>query len=94
MEITFDPRKNAKNIRERGLSFSDASRFDWNSMMVEQDTRRDYLEDRFIGYGMIGERLHCVVFTPTDAGVRIISFRKANNREIRNYAQYHQDQKR
>jgi uncharacterized DUF497 family protein len=30
-------------------------------------------------------RLHVICFTPIDGGVRIISFRKANRREVRYY---------
>ena len=35
---------------------------------------------------MIGDRLHVVVFTPVNGGVRVISFRKANKREVKAYA--------
>ncbi|MBT9476496.1 BrnT family toxin [Polaromonas sp.] len=32
-------------------------------------------------------RLHVLCFTPIDGGIRVISFRKANPREIRSYEQ-------
>jgi hypothetical protein len=31
MRITYDPDKNARNIAERGLSFDDVERLDWNT---------------------------------------------------------------
>ena len=31
MKIEFDPAKNAKNIRERGLPFTLAAEFDWTT---------------------------------------------------------------
>ena len=37
-------------------------------------------------HGLIGDRLHVVVFTPVNGGVRVISFRKANKREVKAYA--------
>jgi len=37
-------------------------------------------------YAYIGLRLYCVVYTDRDDQRRIISLRKANNREIKNYA--------
>jgi len=36
---------------------------------------------------MIGDRVHCVVFAETAGGVRVISFRKANEREVQRYEQ-------
>ena len=42
MEILFDPAKNERNIRERGLSFERVAEFDFVSAYFEEDTRRDY----------------------------------------------------
>lgn len=39
--------------------------------------------------GFLRRRLHVLCFTPIDAGIRVISFRKANNREIKAYEQAH-----
>ena len=67
MEITFDPAKDAIN-RERhtGISFSDASCFDWDSVRYEVDLRKGYGEERYRGFGYIGGRLHMVAFTFRD----------------------------
>ena len=85
MDITFDPAKNAANIASRGISFAAAARFDWSSALMERDDRADYGEDRFLALGMIGGRLHILVFTPRQGGIRVISLRKANHREVRRY---------
>jgi uncharacterized DUF497 family protein len=45
----------------------------------------DYPETRIIALGFMGVRLHVICFTPIDGGVGIISFRKANKREVRYY---------
>lgn len=42
-------------------------------------------EPRFVAVGYIGERVYVVCFTPIEEGVRVISFRKANRREVRRY---------
>ncbi|MBY5943430.1 BrnT family toxin [Halomonas sp. DP5N14-9] len=34
---------------------------------------------------MIGQRVHVVCFTPIEGGIRVISLRKANAREVRRY---------
>ena len=85
MEIAYDPTKSEKNIRERGLSFGMVEGFDWDSALLAEDTRKIYIERRFEAVGWIDERLYVVIFTPIANGVRIISFRKANPREVRRY---------
>ncbi len=87
MEIEFDPEKNDRNVRERGISFEQARDFEWDGALVWRDTRRDYSEERFIALGLIGERLHSLVFTVRGDAVRIISLRKANRREELRYEQ-------
>lgn len=85
MSISFDPRKNERNIAERGLSFSLVEEFEWDSALVVEDVRRDYGERRFQALGMITGRLHALVFTPRAGQVHVISLRKANRREMRLY---------
>ncbi len=87
MEITFDQAKNEKNIRERGLSFEQASDFDFLTALIVVDTRHDYGEVRFRALGWLNSRLYALVFAQNAEGVRIISFRKANKREVKQYEQ-------
>ncbi|PTB22024.1 hypothetical protein C9I57_05290 [Trinickia symbiotica] len=87
MEITFDPNKSASNLRKHGVPLTYAARLDWNALRVDQDERVDYSEDRYIGFGPIDGRLYCVVFTYRGDAIRIISLRKANKREQRDYEQ-------
>jgi len=58
---------------------------DWQQAVIVEDTRKDYGERRFRAFGMIGERLFAVVFTPRADVMHIISFRKANKREVKQY---------
>lgn len=85
MTISFDPRKNERNIAERGLSFKRVEEFEWDRALVVEDVRMDYGERRFQALGMITGRLHALVFTPRAGHVHVISLRKANRREIRLY---------
>ena len=87
MEITFDPVKNARNIEERDLSFERVAEFDFESAVFVEDTRRDYGERRWRALGRVGDRVHALVFVETDSGIRVISFRKANEREVKHYEQ-------
>jgi uncharacterized protein len=85
VKIEFDPAKDARNIELRGISFEEAARFEWESALVIQDTRRNYGEPRYRAFGFIDNRLHVLVFTPRTGGIRVISLRKANGREVLRY---------
>ena len=87
MKLEFDPQKNARNIRDRGLSFEDVPLLDWENAWVEQDARRDYGEDRYVAYACRENRLYIVCFTFRADVLRILSYRKANRREEKRYAQ-------
>ena len=85
MKIEFDPVKSEKNARERGLTFDLVAQFDWETCLTREDTRFPYPELRRVSYGFIGKRLHVICHTPIKDGIRVISFRKANEKEVRNY---------
>ncbi len=85
MQLEFDRNKSEKNARERNLPFSMVIDFEWETAISRQDIRKDYPEPRYVASGFIGERLYILCFTPIKNGIRIISFRKANLREVRNY---------
>jgi len=86
VHITFDPEKNERNIRERGLSFELAAEFEFKTAYIEADSRREYGETRYIALGRLHARLHILCFMETTDGIRVISFRKANDREVKRYA--------
>lgn len=87
MDITFDPAKNARNIALRGLSFERVAEFDFQTALFVVDDRHDYGETRYRALGLVGGRVHALVFVMTATGIRVISFRKANKREVRHYEQ-------
>ena len=87
MEIEFDTNKNEANIRLRGLSSERVVDFDFETAVYRQDSRRDYGEIRIRTLGFLDGRLHALVFTETAKGIRVISFRKANKRELKTYEQ-------
>ena len=88
MAIEFDVEKDEENQRERGLPFEVAELLFDGPFIEEEDRRFDYGETRFIATGPIeafGGRIFVVVYTWRDNIRRIVSFRKANDREIRKY---------
>lgn len=86
MKITFDPAKEQQNLVKHQVSLAEAAKLEWDWLLVMPDTRYNYGESRMIGYAPIGERVFCVVFVDRDEERRIISLRKANDREVKNYA--------
>jgi len=85
MKIEFDPVKSEQNRQKRDLPFDRAAEFDWAGAVFAEDDRTQYPERRFVGVGYLDNRLHVICFTPIPGGVRIISFRKANDREAKRY---------
>ena len=87
MRITFDPAKNLNNIAERGLSFELVGGFDFETAVFTVDARRDYGEIRHRALGLIAGHVHVLVIVEATSGIRVISFRKANKREVAQYEQ-------
>jgi uncharacterized protein len=87
MEIECDPDKSNKNVAERGFPFALAEQVDWETALVWEDDREDYGEARYRCLGLVGRRVYAVVFVMRGEVMRIISMRKANNREVEQYEQ-------
>jgi uncharacterized protein len=84
VEISYDLAKDAANRAKHGLSFADFTGFDlWTSAHV--DDRSDYGEVRFRAFGRIDGRGYSIAYTETIEGIRLISFRRAHDREMRRY---------
>ena len=86
MRISFDPDKNERNIRERKLPFELAAEFEFETAHVQTDSRQEYGEARYVALGSLRGRLHVLCFTDAPDGIRVVSFRKANDREVKRYA--------
>ena len=70
----------------RGLGASNRVRLpNWETAVVCEDTRKHYAEPRFEATGLIGIRLHVMVFCLRADVIRVISLRKANPREVKSY---------
>jgi len=87
LRIEFDEAKSARNACERGLPFSMVEAFDFETAHYLSDNRNAYPEARYVALGFLKKktRLHVLCFTHISGGIRVISFRKANQREMRFY---------
>ncbi|HEX8633509.1 MAG TPA: BrnT family toxin [Pyrinomonadaceae bacterium] len=82
MHFEWNEQKNAANIRKHGFDFEDAWEIFEAPMLIALDTREDYGEERWIGIGLLRERIVVLVFSERkDNTIRIISLRKALKHE-------------
>jgi len=86
MTATFDPKKDAENLKKHGVSLTqgDGVLNDPLAFTIEDESAEG--EQRFVtlGANTFGT-LMVVVWTTRDEDFRIISVRKATSRERRNY---------
>ena len=86
MKIEFDPAKRRSTLEERELDMAQAAEVFADDHLTVEDDRFDYGEPRFITIGFLSERMVILVWTPRGEAYRIISMRKANDREQKAYA--------
>ncbi len=85
MNISFDPNKDVTNQIKYGVSLEFAKHLEWDWLQAVPDNRKDYGEQRIIGYAPVLDRVYCVVYIDRDDERRIVSLRKANKREVKRY---------
>lgn len=85
MQVEWDAAKDKANIAKHGLSLRDAIELLAGKPAISVDQRRDYGETRYIAVGPINGRVCVCVFTLRGRTYRIISLRKANERERHDY---------
>jgi len=88
MEFEWDNAKSDACFVHRGFDFAYVIRaFLDEDRIIGRDRRWDYGEDRYRLLGAVEGRVFVVVFTMRGSAIRIISARKANGREVRQYEQ-------
>ena len=85
MELEWDEVKRQWNKDNRGLDFADVQQFDQDPVVTIADKRRDYGEVRYNSFGYLRGEFCTYCFTWRENRMRIISLRRANDREFQNY---------
>jgi hypothetical protein len=85
MKIEFDPAKRDWTLNGRGLDMARADEIFSGETLTVTDDRRDYGEPRNITIGFLDARMVVVVWTLRAGAFRIVSMRKANDREQAHY---------
>jgi uncharacterized DUF497 family protein len=87
--LSYDPEKRERTLIERRLDFARVGELFAGHHFTAEDLRREYAERRFISVGKLDRRMVVVVWTPrSETERRIISMRKANEREQARYSYY------
>ena len=89
----WDKAKRKTNLSKHGIDFESIWDFDWPHAVATIDVRKEYGETRYIAFALLNNRLHCCVYTQSDNIKRIISLRKANQKEIIFYEQTTDDER-
>ena len=85
MEFSFDPDKRNWTLHVRGLDFARAAEVFDAETVTFPDLRLNYGEARFNTIGFLDGRMVVVAWTQRGHVRRIISMRKANDREQQRY---------
>ncbi|MFC7408183.1 MULTISPECIES: BrnT family toxin [Hydrogenophaga] len=86
MDFEWDGAKSDACFVERGFDFAYAAQAFFDpDRLISPDLRRSYGEDRFRLLGRIDTRVFVLVYTSRPQATRIISARKANTREVKQY---------
>lgn len=85
MKIEYDPAKRDATFAARGLDMARAGEVFSGPHLTVEDDRRDYGETRNLTIGFLSGRMVVVAWTPRQGATRIISMRKANEREQKAY---------
>jgi len=86
MDFEWDEGNAARNLAKHGVPFPYAARVFLDPQRLDrEDSRRDYREERRLTLGVIEGRVFAVAYVEREDAIRLISARKANDREQKKY---------
>ena len=86
MAISFDPKKDAANLRKHGISLAEGDGVLNDPLALTIEDLSSQGEQRFVSIGMnVFGKLRVVVYTLRNEDARLISVRKAEPKEVRAY---------
>ncbi len=81
MRYTWDEAKRQANVNKHGLDFADAEHVFAGPLVLFEDRRAEYGEQRMIGIGLLDVLVVLIVRVESEDEIRIISMRKADSDE-------------
>lgn len=77
--------KNAENRAKHGIGFDIVHQIDWPAAVIEEDERFDYGEVRSRVFVRLDGKPYCVVLSPRDGTIRVLSARRMHEKEAFRY---------
>jgi uncharacterized DUF497 family protein len=81
MRFVWDESKRSANIKKYRLDFTEGWKVFSGPTFTFEDTRFEYVEQRFISIGMLDRHVVVIAHTENEKEIRIISMRKARKNE-------------
>jgi len=84
-KFSWDAEKRELNVKTRGLDFVLLADFIFAdpNVVIRQDDRRDYGEERFLAFAMVEKVRLCLCFTPRGDKIHLITVFKVNEKQWR-----------
>ncbi len=86
VEFEWDEAKRREALEKREIDFGSMTHFEWATALIRSSDRHG--ESRWAAIGYMGSHLYHVVYTERRGRCRVISLRRANSLERREY-EYH-----
>ena len=81
----WDEAKYTTNLLKLQIRFELVYQFDWSQAVFRLDRRHEYGETRRLAFGRIDGLGYAIVFVIRGDKVRLISIRRARDRELKQY---------
>jgi len=88
VKFTWHEPKRLSNLKKHGLDFANAYKLFSSPMLIFEDIRENYGEQRMIGVGLLDSKIVLSVHIETDNEIRIISMREATKHETNQFYKY------
>jgi uncharacterized protein len=85
MRFIWDEAKRKSNLAKHGYDFADAHKVFSGSLVLAEDGREDYGEQRMLALGQLDTVVVMIVHVEFDDSIRVISMRKATKHEANDY---------
>jgi uncharacterized protein len=82
---TWDENKRRLNIKSHGIDFEGCEQIFDLPVIVSEDSRQNYGEQRLCALGWLHDRMVHLTYTERKDDFRVISLRKAEKHEIKRY---------
>lgn len=85
MRFIWDEAKRKSNLSKHGYDFADTHKVFQSPIVLAEDARTDYGEQRMLALGLLDTVVVLIVHVESEDTIRVISMRKANRHETNNY---------